>query len=70
MANVKLVFSGTEDTEDHELQAYINTRNEIYISIDIEGIQTSWICLDKSTAIKFAKTLRTEINKMEDYARQ
>ena len=23
------------------------------------------ICLDKSTAIKFAKTLRTEINKME-----
>lgn len=23
------------------------------------------ICLDKSTAIKFAKTLRTEINKIE-----
>jgi len=25
----------------------------------------SWIFLDKSTAIKLAKTLRTEINKME-----
>ena len=69
MANVKLVFSGTQETQAHELQTYVNTRNEIYISIDsdIESeYYKGWICLDKSTAIKFAKTLRTEINKMED----
>ena len=65
MANVKLVFSGTEDTEDHELQTYVNTRNEIFISIDTLEFPAAWICLDKSTAIKFAKTLRTEINKIE-----
>jgi len=65
MANVKLIFNGTEDSHDHELQAFINTKNEIYISIDIDGLQTSWICLDKSTAIRFAKTIRTEINKIQ-----
>ena len=64
MANVKLIFNGTIDTEDHELQTFLNTQNEIYISIDIDGLPTHWICLDKSTAIKFAKTLRTEINKI------
>jgi len=65
MANVKLIFNGTNDTEDHELQTFLNTRNEIYISIDVGDLPESWICLDKSTAIKFAKTLRTEINKIE-----
>lgn len=65
MANVKLIFSGTDDTEDHELQTFLNTRDEIYVSIDIQGLPTAWICLDKSTAIKFAKTLRTEINKIK-----
>ena len=64
MANVKLIFSGTNDTEDHELEVFKNTREEIFIQIDIGGIPPAWICLDKSTAIKFAKTLRTEINKI------
>lgn len=66
MANVKLIFNGTGDTEEHELQTFLNTRNEIYVSIEIDGSPASWICLDKSTAIKFAKTLRTEINKMSN----
>ena len=43
-------------------------------TIQVEGIQItlfvdgeySLIDLDKSTAIKFAKTLRTEINKIEE----
>ena len=35
---------------------------------DEEQINTSGVCihLDKSTAIKFAKTLRTEINKITE----
>lgn len=37
----------------------------IEISINSEGL-TKTICLDKSTAIKFAKTLRTEINKITE----
>ena len=68
MANVKLIFNGTNGTDKHELQCFINQDDEIYIEINIEpgSPETpSWICLDKSTAIKFAKTLRTEINKIE-----
>ena len=41
------------------------TIDTIDISIDFEGNCYS-IHLDKSTAIKFAKTLRTEINKIQD----
>ena len=37
----------------------------IKISVSREGVN-SIICLDKSTAIKFAKTLRTEINKITE----
>ena len=68
MANVKLVFSGTQvsETNDHNLECYVNWRNEIYLSVDIDSLPTHFICLDKSTAIKFAKTLRTEINKIQD----
>ena len=68
MANVKLIFSGTEisETTEHELVCFANTREEIYIAIDTGGYAPSFVCLDKSTAIKFAKTLRTEINKIQD----
>ena len=53
-------FSDLNHAEEH-----INYEDMIHIT------SKSWdgyvnICLDKSTAIKFAKTLRTEINKMED----
>jgi len=40
--------------------------NKDFIEINIgefEG-QSMWINIDKSTAIKFSKTLRTEINKI------
>jgi hypothetical protein len=68
MANVKLFFGGTEEsgTDEHTIVCFWNSNNEIFIEINIEGLNPSFICLDKSTAIKFAKTLRTEINKMED----
>jgi uncharacterized protein (DUF39 family) len=42
----------------------IGEPNEIRIQIESEN-HFETIYLDKSTAIKFAKTLRTEINKIE-----
>mgnify|MGYP003647361351 FL=1 len=38
---------------------------DVIITLEIDGLETE-IYLDKSTAIKFAKTLRTEINKIEN----
>jgi len=67
MANVKLIFSGTErsSTDNYELEAYVNSFNEIFLTLENnEGC--AHICLDISTAIKFAKTLRTEINKAKE----
>jgi len=68
MANVRLIFQGTElsETQDFELQCFLNTKNEIFVSIDMGDSPAAFICLDKSTAIRFAKTLRTEINKIEN----
>lgn len=66
MSNHRLVFYGKtgSDTEEHELTCYLNDHGDIYINIDVDEIRFGFICLDKSTAIKFAKTLRTEINKI------
>ncbi len=70
MANIKIAFLGTEEskTNSHELECFINSKNHIYIGITTgdDEYYNSWICLDKSTAIKLAKTLRTEINKLDD----
>jgi hypothetical protein len=65
MPNTKLIFYGTEESgsDSHELICFINHREQIYISLDM-GDYPVYICLDKPTAIKFAKTLRTEINKI------
>lgn len=66
MSNHKILFYGTKqsETDNHELECYVNAHGDIWISIEIDGLPPSFICLDKSTAIKFAKTLRTEINKL------
>jgi len=68
MANTKLSFFGANgsDTEDHRLECFANHNNHIFISIEEEGILPGHICLDISTSIKLAKTLRTEINKIKE----
>ena len=67
MSRHKLLFYGTDNgTEEHVLECYINDNNEIFVSIENQDFPPSFIALDKSTAIKFAKTLRTEINKIQD----
>ena len=70
MARTKIMFYGTEEskTDGNTASCYLNSANEIYIEIyePYFAPLKACICLDKSTAIKFAKTLRTEINKMEE----
>ena len=65
MANYEIRFF-----DDIEPYRFITTKIEAknIVSISIEDPEyPSNIFLDKSTAIKFAKALRTEINKMEVY---
>lgn len=64
MANVKLIFQGTEvsGTDDYELECFVNQYNDIAISISDKESPATIISLDISTAIKLSKVLRTEIN--------
>lgn len=67
MSKHKIVFYGTRDSEDTELQAYYNIFNEIYISIDMNYNQfPDFITLDKATAIKLVRVLKREISKIQE----
>ena len=68
MANIKLVFCGTEtsETKDHELQCYRNSNDEVFIQIETPNEYPSFICLDASTAIKLSKVLRQSINEIKE----
>lgn len=63
MANVSLVFYDIEDTEI-TMECFYNTSNDISIIIKSNGIE--YIRLDKQTAIKLVKVLKTEISKIKD----
>ena len=70
MANVKLIFQGSEKsfTNETELEVFYNTKNEIYLSIDMGDTCPSFICLDKSTAIRFHRELKKQISFIESEA--
>ena len=65
---VQLIFYGSKESEtnENELKVFCNSCNEIYISIELPDFPASFICLDKSTAIKFSKELRKQIALIED----
>lgn len=71
MANVKLIFYSTESSGfQTELSCSVNKDTEVYIDItsrDDNGGECNYtgICLDKSTAIKLSKILKTAINEIE-----
>ena len=67
MAKYDLKFIDSVD-EDDWIQTYDNSaKEESQIVIQGENLEREFvICLDISTAIKFAKTLRTEINKAKE----
>ena len=56
-----LDYKDKQSIEVNELDGIIS----IFTRNDADGVIGSCIHLNKSTAIKFAKTLRTEINKIE-----
>lgn len=65
MANIKLLFQGTErsETNQDELEVYANNFNEL--TLILNGSHLSMISLDKETAIKFAKEVRKQISYLE-----
>lgn len=63
MAKFDLKFIDCEDNST--IETWID-HDAIKVIITPESGSRSIINLDKSTAIKFAKTLRTEINKIKD----
>ena len=67
MANYQIKFLDRFDTNTIEC---FEDQNSIIITIDeFNGdttMESFYVVLDKSTAIKFAKTLRTEINKIKE----
>ena len=65
MANISLIFHGTESsmTNKKQLECYFNLDGGVTISIKEEYEKyPSVICLDVSTAIKLYKVLRSEIS--------
>lgn len=64
MANIKLVFQGSQEseTQKHELVTFANTNNEIYLSVEMDNNYQSFICLDKATAVKLVKELKLQIS--------
>lgn len=66
MANIEIRFKCNACDEDY-ITAQKTITNEIEISTFIKDLGTDYdILLDKPTAIKFAKTIRTEIAKIQD----
>ena len=61
MANFELKFFDANNTKD-----FIKVKKSHGLKLIKIELSGETIYLDKSTAIKFAKTLRTEINKIEE----
>ena len=66
MAKIDLKFLCSDSESDFiQCKVYTNINPE-YVCIETkQDSSVNTIFLDKSTAIKFAKTLRTEINKIQ-----
>jgi hypothetical protein len=71
MANFELKFLDEKNemfiqVNKKTIELYTCNKDFIQINLGQLDAQEMWIYLDKSTAIKFAKTLRTEINKITE----
>ena len=64
MAKIDLKFLGKFDSDITIKTVVCEQLKDIFISIQYQD-EAFGIWLDKSTAIKFAKTVRTEINKIK-----
>ena len=66
MANVKLIFQGTEKSKTHknELEVFANTREEISLFLSSDDY-LNCICLDKQTAVRLVRELKKQIGYLE-----
>jgi hypothetical protein len=63
---VSLVFHGSEQTPDHQVDITLSDENQIEITINEGRDIDHFIHLDVSTAIKFSKELRRLIAKAKE----
>ncbi len=67
MAKIELKFIDKDVDKDFIKVDCFNLKNESFISVSGSTFNQGFVLnFYKSTAIKLAKTLRTEINKIED----
>ena len=61
MANIKMIFQGTErsETSKSELEVFANRFEEIFLCIEDNYVQS--ICLDKPTAVRLVRELKKQI---------
>ena len=62
MEKTRIVFCSSKDDDSTEMEAFVNTNNELYIKIEIDDTMFGYITLNKQTAIKFVKHLKREIS--------
>lgn len=68
---IKKVFTGSEmsNTSDTELECYLNSTNEVFISIVDTSCDHNWgcqlLCLDYDTAKELSEDLKGIISMME-----
>ena len=69
MANTKLTFLGSEHSEGHEMQCYLNINNDIYIVIEEENSSPVHITLDKTlqTLTSRLKSVNLKIKFKQNY---
>ena len=64
---VTLQFNSTKESKcESKMFVHANASNELYICIEFDDQMFGAICLDKQTAIKFAKEVRKQISYLED----
>ena len=72
MERMKILFYGTDrsSTENHTIEAYVNSFEEIFIQIQDTDTMDSYpyngqaICLNRETAIKLVKELKKAIGQL------
>jgi hypothetical protein len=60
----KLLFFDVDESRETQLECFATDNETILIEIDTSGLPTNWILLDKDTAIKLSKVLKSEISKI------
>jgi len=67
MANVKLLFFGAENSNTENTSLEVSA-GDLGLLIEVRDLDSEWpeqwIVIDKDTAIRLSKTIKTEISKL------